>query len=104
MVVREKTPFIFLPLTTAAEHSMDRGRYSNLSKSEIEDLAKQTKANADVKIDIGGNTPKTYYYNSKTNNLFIDNPKQPTIFQPDKGANYLTEAVKKDIQKGGVLK
>jgi len=85
-----------------AEHAQKH--YPNLSKSQLENLARQTKANADIKIEIGGKTPKTYYYNSKTNDLFIDNVKQPTIFQPDKGVNYLNEAIQKDIQRGGVLK
>jgi RHS repeat-associated protein len=86
----------------AVEHAQKH--YPNLSKSQLEDLVKQTRVNADIKIEIGGKVSKTYYYNSKTNDLFIDNPKQPTIFQPDKGINYLDESIKKDIERGGVLK
>lgn len=43
-------------------------------------------------------------YNSKSNDLFINNPKNPTVFQPKDQLNYLKDAIQKDIMKGGKVK
>ncbi|MBI5358827.1 hypothetical protein HZB69_04350, partial [Candidatus Amesbacteria bacterium] len=85
-----------------AKHSKDQGHYPNLSESEVTDLVKSTKNNADIKVTV--KDVKKYYYNTKTNDLFVNNPKNPTLFQPSKGIDYLRKAIKDDIAEGGWLK
>ncbi len=86
----------------AAEHSDVRNHYPGKSVEEIENIARDTYKNFDIKVNIKGE--KQYYYNSKTNDLFINNPKQPTVFPPGRGVQYLKDAVKRDIEKGGRVK
>jgi RHS repeat-associated protein len=86
----------------AAEHSDARNHYPGKSVQEIENIAKNTYNNFDIKVNI--KDIKKYFYNAKTNDLFINNPKNPTIFKPDKGLDYLKSTVKKDIARGGGLK
>lgn len=69
---------------------------------EVEDVARDTYNNFDIKVNI--KDTKKYYYNSETNDLFINNSKNPTVFQPDRGVQYLRDAVHNDIEKGGVVK
>jgi len=84
----------------AAEHAIEKKHYPGLSKPEIENIARQTHDNFDIKANI--KDVKKYYFDSKNNNLFINNSKQPTIFKPDLG--YLKRAITSDIIKGGKVK
>jgi len=81
----------------AAEHAIIKNHYPGLSKQEISNIAKKTFESFDIKVNIKG--IKKYYYDSKNNNLFINNPKQPTLFQPKNGLEYLKDTIKKDINR-----
>lgn len=88
----------------AAIHSDARGHYPGLSVPEIENLARNTRANADIKVNISGPDAKQYFYDQKNNNLFINNPKQPTVFSPDRGLDYLRSAVGRDLRNGNSIR
>ena len=88
----------------AASHADTRGHYPNLSVSEIENVARNTRANADIKVNMSGPNAKQYYYDQSNNNLFINNPKQPSIFQPNQGLQYLRNAIGDDLRRGNIFK
>lgn len=88
----------------AAAHSDARGHYPGMSVSQIENLAKETRLNADIKVNISGPNAKQYFYDQKNNNLFINNSKQPTIFSPTRGLDYLRDAVSRDFRNGNSIK
>jgi hypothetical protein len=77
-------------------------RFPGKSASEIADIAKSTKASADVQINIAGPNAKQYYFNSQSGDLFINNPKGPTVFNTT--PKYLNDAILRDIKNGGVVK
>ncbi len=47
-------------ISRAASHAEARGHYPGLSVSEIKNLAKETRANADIKVNISGHSAKQY--------------------------------------------
>jgi len=86
----------------AAEHALEESHFIGKTADEIVTIAKDTYKNFDIKATI--KNVKKYYYNAKENILFINNPKQPTIFSPKDGLDYLKRAIKTDILKGGGLR
>lgn len=84
-------------LVKAAEHAANKNHYIGKTVEEITDIAKDVYKNFDIKATI--KDVKKYFYNSKTNDLLINNSSNPTIFKPSRGINYLKEAIKKDINK-----
>jgi len=84
----------------AAKHAIeDGGKFAGKSLDEVVQLARNAYNNFDIKVTV--KNMKKYYYNAKENILFINNLKQPTIFSPKAGLDYLRRAIKTDILKGG---
>ncbi|PWB39087.1 MAG: hypothetical protein C3F02_00500 [Parcubacteria group bacterium] len=82
---------------SAARHALEQGHFKGKTIEEVTDITKDTFKNFDIKATIKG--VKKYFYNIKDNILFIDNPKQPTVFQPDKAYKYVKENILGDFFK-----
>ena len=81
----------------AAKHAKERGHYIGKSVDEIAEIARNTFDNFDIKAVIKG--VKKYFYNIKTNDLFVNNPKQPSVFKPKSVLKYLRDAISEDLSK-----